>query len=119
VTLTSERSYDTVFLPQTSLTWEPAESRSRYNLNETLQSWCYAQELETVEHAFMNVVTTLCGQVRPYITDVKLGASLIRHPYVGRKRGPRGRCEHIHETPGRKLTDKAAHCALGSALSTI
>ncbi len=98
MTLTSERSYDTVSLPQTSLTWEPAESRSRYNLNETLQSWCYAQELETVEHAFMNVVTTLCGQVRPYITDVS---------------------EHIHETPGRKLTDKAAHCALGSALSTI
>jgi hypothetical protein len=34
-------------------------------LNEIVQSWCYAQELETIEHAFMNVVTTLCGQVRP------------------------------------------------------
>jgi hypothetical protein len=49
-------------------------------LNEILQSWCYAQELETIEHAFMNVVTTLCGQVRPYITDVKTSGTLIRHP---------------------------------------
>ena len=49
-------------------------------MNEILQSWCYAQELETIEHAFMNVVTTLCGQVRPYITSVNTGGSLIRHP---------------------------------------
>ena len=49
-------------------------------MNEILQSWCYAQELETIEHAFMNVVTTLCGQVRPFITDVKSGGILIRCP---------------------------------------
>lgn len=53
--------------------------RSRYNLTETLQSWCYAQEMETIEHAFMNVVTTLCGQVRLYITDVKPSGTLIRY----------------------------------------
>jgi hypothetical protein len=32
--------------------------------------------METIEHAFMNVVTTLFGQVRPYITDVKTGGTL-------------------------------------------
>jgi len=36
--------------------------------------------METIEHAFMNVVTTLCGQVRPYITDVRTGGVLIRYP---------------------------------------
>ncbi len=78
MTLTSERFYDIVSHLQTSLTWEI--SRSRYNLNETLQSWCYAQELETIEHAFMNVVTTLCGQVRPLIYRRQDGRHLIRYP---------------------------------------
>ncbi|KAI0260959.1 alpha/beta-hydrolase [Gloeopeniophorella convolvens] len=35
---------------------------SLYNINELVQSWCYAQELDTIEHTFMNVVTALCGQ---------------------------------------------------------
>ena len=35
--------------------------------------------METIEHAFMNVVTTLCGQVRLYITDVKPSGTLIRY----------------------------------------
>jgi hypothetical protein len=47
------------------LTPKHCDVRSRYNLNEIVQSWCYAQELETIEHAFMNLVATLCGQVRP------------------------------------------------------
>jgi hypothetical protein len=76
VTLTSERSYIDVFLLQTSLTSGLGISSSHYNLNETLQSWCYAQEMETIEHAFMNVVSTLFGQVRLYIADVKTGGIL-------------------------------------------
>jgi hypothetical protein len=72
VTLTSECSYNSLFL-QTLLTWT---SSFRYNLTEILQSWCYAQEMETVERAFMNVVTTLCGQVRLYVAAVKTGGIL-------------------------------------------
>jgi hypothetical protein len=45
-----------------SLTLAPLSSH--YNLNEIVHSWCYAQEMETIEHAFMNLVATLCGQVR-------------------------------------------------------
>ena len=45
------------------------ECSSFNNLNEIVQSWCYAQELDTIEHAFMNVVTTLCGRVRrPFLS---------------------------------------------------
>jgi hypothetical protein len=32
--------------------------------------------METIEHAFMNVVTTLFGQVRVYIAAVKTGGIL-------------------------------------------
>jgi hypothetical protein len=87
-------------------------------LNEILQSWCYAQELETIEHAFMNVVTTLCGQVRPFIADVKSGGILIRCPQdvnVDLEDDVSKSARFCK----RKLTDKAAHCALGSALSAI
>ncbi|KAH9175122.1 alpha/beta-hydrolase [Lactarius sanguifluus] len=45
------------------------------NLNEIVQSWCYAQELDTIEHAFMNMVTTFCG---PDI-HVDLEDDLIAH----------------------------------------
>jgi len=48
---------------------------SHYSLNEIVQSWCYAQELETVEHAFMNLVATLCGQD----VNVDLEDDLIAH----------------------------------------
>jgi len=48
---------------------------SHYNLNEIVQAWCYAQELETIEHAFMNLVTTLCGQD----VNVDLEDDLIAH----------------------------------------
>jgi hypothetical protein len=87
-------------------------------LNEILQSWCYAQELETIEHAFMNVVTTLFGQVRLYTSDVKTGGILIRYPKDVNV-DLEDDVSTFPETPRRKLTDKAAHCALGSALSTI
>ncbi|KAI0299710.1 hypothetical protein B0F90DRAFT_1726542 [Multifurca ochricompacta] len=49
-------------LSLTLLTVPCNPEESRCNLNEIVQSWCYAQELGTVEHALMNVVTALCGQ---------------------------------------------------------
>lgn len=48
---------------------------SFHNLNEIVQSWCYAQELETIEHTFMNVVTSLCGRD----VNVDLEDDLIAH----------------------------------------
>ncbi|KAI9449645.1 alpha/beta-hydrolase [Lactarius psammicola] len=44
-------------------------------LNEIVQSWCYAQELDTIEHAFMNMVTTFCGRD----VNIDLEDDLIAH----------------------------------------
>jgi hypothetical protein len=48
--------------------------RTDCNLNEIVESWCYANEQETVEHAFMNVVTMLCGLVRLVSTEAMMHA---------------------------------------------
>ncbi|KAI0253138.1 alpha/beta-hydrolase [Lactifluus subvellereus] len=62
-------------LSLTLLTVPCDTNTSDLNLNEIVQLWCYAQELETVEHAFMNVVTTLCG----HDVNVDLEDDLIAH----------------------------------------
>ncbi|KAH8986317.1 alpha/beta-hydrolase [Lactarius akahatsu] len=47
------------------------------NLNEIIQSWCYAQELDTIEHAFMNMVTTFCG---PILEDDLIAHLEVHYP---------------------------------------
>jgi len=64
------------------------------NLNEIVQSWCYAQELDTIEHAFMNVVTTFCGRVRrPFLLGYDDTPSNHDKGISGRKYRPRRRRE--------------------------
>ncbi|KAH9059308.1 alpha/beta-hydrolase [Lactarius vividus] len=62
-------------LSLTLLTVPSDPNDSLDNLNEIVQSWCYAQELDTIEHAFMNVVTTFCGRD----VNVDLEDELIAH----------------------------------------
>ncbi|KAI9507171.1 hypothetical protein F5148DRAFT_149016 [Russula earlei] len=71
---------------------------SHYNLNEIVQSWCYAQELETMEHAFMNVVATLCGQ---HVNE-DLEDDLIAHL-------------EVHYPPFRRIIVSHLGCLIASA----
>lgn len=85
-------------LSLTLLTAPCDPDESRYNLNEILQSWCYAQELETIEHAFMNVVMTLCGQD----VNVDLEDDLIAHL-------------EVHYPPFRRIVVSHLGCLIASA----
>ncbi|KAH9991438.1 hypothetical protein BJV77DRAFT_1007432 [Russula vinacea] len=87
-------------LSLTLLTAPCDPDESRYNLTEILQSWCYAQELETIEHAFMNVVMTLCGQD----VNVDLEDDLIAHL-------------EVHYPPFRRITVSHLGCLISSTIT--
>ena len=100
------------------------ECSSFNNLNEIVQLWCYAQELDTMEHAFMNVVTSLCGRVRwPFLSttilplimtmsfqdvNVDLEDDVSHRPLISSNED-----SHIHISPD------TAHRTPGNTLSTL
>jgi hypothetical protein len=59
--------------------------RSTCNFEEVVDEWCVAQELNTVQHAFMNVVIMLCGQVLFCFIDTKTYGLIENH--LERQRG--------------------------------
>ncbi|KAI0288258.1 hypothetical protein BC826DRAFT_1039504 [Russula brevipes] len=90
-------AFPTKCLSLTLLTVPCDPDITHYNLNEIVQSWCYAQEMETIEHAFMNVVTTLCGQD----VNVDLEDDLIAHL-------------EVHYPPFRRIVVSHLGCLIAS-----